>query len=82
MSPKRFSPLTIKGLSLKNRIILPAMGPRFTRDRFVNQTHIDYHAARASGLLRMRQRKLNPCVATCRLVEQLPLNRWGSGSRS
>ena len=49
MYQKLFSPITIKGLTLKNRIILPAMGTRFTQDRFVNQTHIDYHVARAKG---------------------------------
>ena len=49
MYSKLFSPLAIKGMTLKNRIILPAMGTRFTQDRFVNQTHIDYHVARTRG---------------------------------
>lgn len=49
MYSKLFSPLTIKGMTLKHRIILPAMGTRFTQDRFVNQTHIDYHVARVKG---------------------------------
>lgn len=49
MYSKLFSPFAIKGMTLKNRIILPAMGTRFTQDRFVNQTHIDYHVARTRG---------------------------------
>lgn len=45
-----FSPLMIRGLVLKNRIIFPAMGTKMaTEDRFVTQQLIDYHVARAEG---------------------------------
>lgn len=49
MYPKLFSPITIKGMTLKSRVIMPAMGTRFTEDRFVNDKHIAYHVARAKG---------------------------------
>lgn len=45
-----FSPIKIRGLELKNRIILPAMETRFcTKEGEVTQTLIDYHVARAKG---------------------------------
>ncbi|UMV45969.1 NAD(P)/FAD-dependent oxidoreductase [Paenibacillus macerans] len=45
-----FSPIQIRGLTLKNRVILPAMGTKMpTEDRFVSQQLIDYHVARAEG---------------------------------
>lgn len=48
--PKLFSPLKIRGLTLKNRIILPAMGTKFANtDRTVSRQLIDYHVARAEG---------------------------------
>ncbi|WP_150266220.1 FAD-dependent oxidoreductase [Paenibacillus tepidiphilus] len=45
-----FSPIQIKDLKLKNRVILPAMGTKMpTEDRFVTKQLIDYHVARAAG---------------------------------
>lgn len=45
-----FSPITIRGLELKNRIIFPAMGTKMpSEERFVTQQLIDYHVARAEG---------------------------------
>ena len=49
MFDKLFTPITIKDMTLRNRIIMPAMGTRFTEDRFVNDKHIAYHVARARG---------------------------------
>lgn len=45
-----FEPITINGLTLKNRIILPAMGTRYCTDdgRVIDQL-VDYHARRAKG---------------------------------
>lgn len=47
--PKLFSPIKIRGMELKNRIILPAMGTKFSRDSYVNDQLIDFHAARAKS---------------------------------
>ncbi|WP_405113214.1 FAD-dependent oxidoreductase [Paenibacillus sp. FSL K6-1217] len=48
--PALFSPIKIRGLELKNRIIFPAMGTKMpTEERFVTQQLIDYHVARAEG---------------------------------
>lgn len=45
-----FSPIQIRGLELKNRVMFPAMGTKMgTEDRFVTQQVIDYHVARAKG---------------------------------
>ncbi|WP_040952837.1 NAD(P)/FAD-dependent oxidoreductase [Gorillibacterium massiliense] len=45
-----FSPIKIRGLELKNRVMFPAMGTKMaTEDRFVTQQVIDYHVARAEG---------------------------------
>lgn len=45
-----FSPITIKGMTLKNRVILPAMGTRMANEKSeVTQRLIDYHEARAKG---------------------------------
>lgn len=49
MFDKLFTPITIKDMTLRNRIIMPAMGTRFTENRFVNEKHIAYHVARARG---------------------------------
>lgn len=47
---KLFSPIKIRGLELKNRIMFPAMGTKMaTEDKFVTQQLIDYHVARAVG---------------------------------
>lgn len=48
--PTLFSPIKLRGLELKNRIIMPAMGTKFANeDRTVSQQLIDYHVARAAG---------------------------------
>lgn len=47
--PKLFSPIKLRDLELKNRIVLPAMGTKFTRDRFINDQIINFHVARAKG---------------------------------
>ncbi|WP_438432078.1 bile acid Fe-S flavoenzyme BaiCD [Gorillibacterium sp. sgz500922] len=45
-----FSPLNIRGMEIKNRVMLPAMGTKMaTEDRFVTPQLIDYLAARAEG---------------------------------
>ena len=44
-----FSPFKVRGLELKSRIVMPAMGTRFCEDRYVSQRLIDYHVARARG---------------------------------
>jgi len=50
MFDKLFSPITIKDMELKNRIILPAMGTKFSgKGSFVTEQLIDYHVARAKG---------------------------------
>lgn len=48
--PKLFSSIKVRGLELKNRIVMPAMGTKFANtDRTVSQQLIDYHVARAKG---------------------------------
>ena len=52
MYNKLFSPLKIRGLELKNRIVLPAMMTKMTTDDYqgiVGDNLIDYHAAIAKG---------------------------------
>ena len=44
-----FSPFKVRGLELKNRIVMPAMGTRFCEDRHITQRLIDYHVARAAS---------------------------------
>lgn len=47
---KLFSPIKIKGLELKNRVVFPAMGTKMpTEDKYVTQQIIDYHVARVVG---------------------------------
>ncbi|WP_026881578.1 FAD-dependent oxidoreductase [Clostridium akagii] len=47
---KLFSPIKIRGLELKNRIMFPAMGTKMsTEDKFVTQQIIDYQVARVVG---------------------------------
>jgi len=47
---KLFSPIKIRGLELKNRVVFPAMGTKMpTEDRYVTQQIIDYHVARVVG---------------------------------
>lgn len=50
MFEKLFTPIKIKGMELKHRIIMPAMGTKFSGNTsFVTPTLIHYHAARAKG---------------------------------
>lgn len=45
-----FTPVQIRGMHLRNRVVFPAMGTKMgTEDRYVTQQLIDYHAARAQG---------------------------------
>lgn len=44
-----FSPIKIKGLELKNRIIMPAMGTKFPKDNEVTDQLVNYHIERAKG---------------------------------
>lgn len=50
MFEKLFTPIKIRGMELKHRIIMPAMGTKFSGNTsFVTPTLIHYHAARAKG---------------------------------
>lgn len=50
MFEKLFQPIQIKDMELKNRVILPAMGTKFSgKASFVTQKLIDYHTARVKG---------------------------------
>lgn len=45
-----FSPIKIRGIELKNRIVFPAMGTKMaTDDKFVTKQLIDYQVARVQG---------------------------------
>lgn len=44
-----FSPITLKGMTLKNRVIFPAMGSGFLKNGHVTDRFIEYHVARALG---------------------------------
>jgi len=45
-----FSPIEIRGMKLKNRVVFPAMGTKMPgNDKYVTQQLIDYHVARALG---------------------------------
>ncbi|MFL0268951.1 NAD(P)/FAD-dependent oxidoreductase [Candidatus Clostridium radicumherbarum] len=47
---KLFSPVKIRGLELKNRVVFPAMGTKMaSEDKFVTEQLINYHTARAKG---------------------------------
>ena len=50
MFERLFSPIKIKGMELKNRVILPAMGTKFAgKASFVTPQLINYHLARVKG---------------------------------
>ena len=50
MFEKLFSPITIKGMELKNRVILPAMGTKFAgKASYVTPQLVNYHVARVKG---------------------------------
>lgn len=44
-----FSPITIGGLTLENRIVLPGIGTKMSRDRHVSDQLIAFHVERARG---------------------------------
>jgi len=45
-----FSPITLRGMRLRNRVVFPAMGTKMgSEDCYVTQRLIDYHVARAKG---------------------------------
>ncbi|MBQ0065925.1 MAG: FAD-dependent oxidoreductase [Firmicutes bacterium] len=50
MFEKMFSPIKIKGLELKHRVVMPAMGTKFSgNDSYVTPQLIEYHKARVKG---------------------------------
>ena len=50
MFEKLFSPIVIRGMELKNRIMLPAMGTKFSgKTSYVTEQLINYHGARVKG---------------------------------
>lgn len=50
MYEKLFEPIRIRGMEMKNRIIFPATGTKFSGNTsYVTEQHINYHAARAKG---------------------------------
>lgn len=49
MFEKIFTPIKIRDLTLGSRVIMTAMGTRFTDNRLANEKHIAYHVARAKG---------------------------------
>ena len=53
MFEKLFEPIRIRGMEVKNRIVLPAMGTKMAaEDGNVTQQIIDYQVARVKGRLR------------------------------
>ena len=49
MFEKLFSPIKIRGMELKNRVMLPAMGTKFSgKASYVTDQLIDYHVARVN----------------------------------
>ena len=50
MYQKLFTPIKIRSMELKNRIVLPAMGTKFSgKTSYVTDQLIDYHVARVKG---------------------------------
>lgn len=50
MFEKMFSPIKIRGLELQSRVVLPAMGTKFSgNDSYVTPQLIEYHKARVKG---------------------------------
>ena len=51
MFEKLFEPIRIRGMEVKNRIVLPAMGTKMAaEDGNVTQQIIDYQVARAAAV--------------------------------
>lgn len=58
-----FSPFKIRGLELKNRIILPGMNTKMTKNKhYVGENLIEYHVARAKAGCALN---IFECVAIC-----------------
>ena len=50
MFEKLFTPIKIRGMELRNRIILPAMGTRMANDKSeITERLVNYHVARTKG---------------------------------
>jgi len=49
MFRKLFEPMRIKGLTVRNRVVMPAFGLLYTQDRKVSQKLLDFYEARARG---------------------------------
>ena len=50
MFEKLFTPIKIRGMELKHRIVMPAMGTKFSgQASYVTPTHINYHVERVKG---------------------------------
>lgn len=49
MFEKIFTPIKIRDLTLRSRVVMTAMGTRFTDNHLANDKHIAYHVARAKG---------------------------------
>ena len=49
-----FSPIKLRGLELKNRVLLPGMNTKMVKNKdFVSDDLVAYHAARAAGKIRL-----------------------------
>lgn len=44
-----FSPIKIRGLELENRVMIPGMVTKLSKEKYITQELIDYHVARAKG---------------------------------
>ena len=49
MGMQIFTPITINGLTLKNRIAYPSMGLLYSLDRSVNDRYYHYYMEKARG---------------------------------
>lgn len=49
MFPKLFEPFSIRSLTMRNRIVMPAMGTRMCDERAVTDKLVEYHRVRAAG---------------------------------
>ena len=49
MFPKLFEPFSIKSLTVRNRVVMPAMGTRMCHEREVTDKLVEYHRVRAAG---------------------------------
>ncbi len=49
MDRQLFRPMKIKGLEIRNRVVMPAFGLLYTQDRKVSQKLLDFYEARAKG---------------------------------